>query len=159
MLVCKEFVPLWCAWNQRCTVSSPSLFPVMLCIHLLEHKILLPNFTKPEVLLILPLLPRLHVDSSISNPQAFFCNKGSPGCLLWRKWLCWSCAGPWQWCGEACCCSSWESLIKRWSWPCFLTALRQAEGYLCLSCNFLASVKPQNIILDGVWHSLNAAAS
>lgn len=69
--------------------------------------------------------------------SGFFCNKDLPGCLLWRKWL-WSCAGcwHWRWCDEACCCSSWESLIKRWSWLCFLTAHRQAEGCLCLSCSF-----------------------
>lgn len=91
----------------------------------------------------------------------FFCNKDLPGCLLWRKWVCWSCAGHWhwRWCGEACCYSSWESLIKRWSWPCFLTAHRQTEGYLCLSCNFLGSVQPQNTVLNGVWHSLNSAAN
>lgn len=74
-----------------------------------------------------------HLKSSV-----FFCNKDLPGCLLWRNWLCWSCAGHWhwRWCGEACYCSSWESLIKRWSWPCFLTARRQAEGCSCLSCSF-----------------------
>lgn len=87
-----------------------------------------------------------------------FCNKDLPGCFLWRKWLCWSDAGHWhwRWCGGACCCSSWESLIKKLSWPCFLTAHRRAEGYWCLSCNFLGSVQPQNSVLDGVWHSLSA---
>lgn len=137
MLVYKEFVHLWCAWNQGCAVSSSSLFPVMLFIDLLEHKAItklhkswrstyLAAFFQIACLLF-------HLKSS-----GFFCNKDLPGCLLWRKWLCWSCAGHWhwKWCGEACCCSSWESLIKKWSWPCFLTAHRQAEGCLCLSYSF-----------------------
>ena len=73
----------------------------------------------------------------------------------------WNCAGHWHWrcCGEAHRSSSWGSLIKRWSWLCFLTAHMQAEGYLCLNCNSLRSLQPQNTILDGVWHILNATAN
>lgn len=134
MLVCKEFVHLWCAWNQG--YQARHSFPLCCSFISLSTKVL-PNFTNPEVLFTCPFF----LDCMFTLPikfSGFFCNKDLPGCLLWRKWLCWSCAGRWhwRWCGEACCCSSWESLIKRWSWPCFLTAHRQAEGLLCLSCSF-----------------------
>lgn len=159
MLVCKEFVHLWCAWNQGCTVSSSSFFPVMLFIDLLEHKaitILHKSWSSTYLAPFFQIACLLfHLKSS-----RFFCNKDLPGCLLLRNFA-----------GVVQDTDPGGDVVRHaaadpgnpWSKGGLGHALKLPAGKLravyAWAVVFLGSVQPQNTVLDGIWHSLNAAAN
>lgn len=95
---------------------------------------------KPEVLLILHLLLRLHVGSSIWDPETL-CNKALPECLLRRMRLlmelCRMLALEVLWRGTL------QFILGIPDQKVVLAVLpyMQAQGYLCLSCNSLRSIQ------------------